>query len=229
MLTFPMRDPAEFKQARPFPSLVVDLAEHEGNADLLRVVARSFPTQASSVWRRLGHAHVAEKLHLNTFGLFPREAWLLIDYLNSPSFLSVLTGWTGIVGLAADPSLDGAGLHGILTGGRLDVHVDFNWSESLRKRRRLNVLLYLNPAWMPEWGGALELWSGGKNGPDACERIIYPTLGNMVVFETSEKSWHGHPQPLACPIGVMRKSIALYYYTSEPRPERVHSTIYKGV
>ena len=35
----------------------------------------------------------------------------------------------------------------------------------------------------------------------------------MVVFTTDDKSFHGHPQPLTCPAGVTRDSIALYYYS----------------
>jgi hypothetical protein len=33
------------------------------------------------------------------------------------------------------------------------------------------------------------------------------------LFETNDISYHGHPDPLQCPEGVFRKSIALYYYT----------------
>ena len=32
-------------------------------------------------------------------------------------------------------------------GGRLDVHVDFNFMEERQLHRRLNLLLYLNPTW----------------------------------------------------------------------------------
>jgi hypothetical protein len=51
----------------------------------------------------------------------------------------------------------------------------------------------------------------------------------MVVFATSEKSYHGHPDPVTCPEDRTRKSIALYYYTKDrPEDEAVdqHSTTF---
>ena len=39
-----------------------------------------------------------------------------------------------------------------------------------------------------------------------------------VVFNTTDWSWHGHPEPLRCPPGWTRRSIALYYY-SNGRPD----------
>ena len=40
----------------------------------------------------------------------------------------------------------------------------------------------------------------------------------MVVFSTTNNSYHGHPDPLNCPEDVTRNSIAMYYYT-KTRPE----------
>jgi hypothetical protein len=52
-----------------------------------------------------------------------------------------------------------------------------------------------------------------------------------VVFTTTDTSFHGHPEPLACPEGRTRKSIALYYY-SRDRPEGEgggeHSTLFQA-
>src|SRR5205814_5575039 len=44
---------------------------------------------------------------------------------------------------------------------------------------------------------------------------IAPLFNHAIVFSTTEESYHGHPDPLTCPPGVTRKSIALYYYTVE--------------
>jgi hypothetical protein len=76
--------------------------------------------------------------------------------------------------------------------------------------RRLNLLVYLNEDWQDAWHGNIELWSA-----DARERIfsLSPRIGHALLFETNDISYHGHPDPLACPEGVFRKSIALYYYT----------------
>ena len=58
------------------------------------------------------------------------------------------------------PHLDGGGLHRSLGGGYLNVHADFTAHHVHQHwRRRVNLLLYLNREWQPEWGGDLELWS----------------------------------------------------------------------
>ena len=37
----------------------------------------------------------------------------------------------------------------------------------------------------------------------------------MLIFRTNEIAFHGHPHKLMCPEGVMRRAIALYYFTKE--------------
>jgi hypothetical protein len=36
----------------------------------------------------------------------------------------------------------------------------------------------------------------------------------MVIFSTTDFSYHGHPEPLNCPDNRSRRSLALYYYTN---------------
>jgi hypothetical protein len=52
----------------------------------------------------------------------------------------------------------------------------------------------------------------------------------VVIFTTTDDSFHGHPDPLNCPDSMSRKSLALYYYT-QGRPDEEssgeHSTIFK--
>ena len=63
-----------------------------------------------------------------------------------------------------------------------------------------------------------------------CVRSYLPKFNRVVIFTTTETSFHGHPEPLSCPEHMSRKSLALYYYTNG-RPEAVqgdhHSTIFK--
>ncbi len=63
-----------------------------------------------------------------------------------------------------------------------------------------------------------------------CVRSVLPAFGRMVVFSTTDTSWHGQPHPLACAPDRSRLSIALYYYTAErPKHEQSesHSTLYR--
>lgn len=76
-------------------------------------------------------------------------------------------------------------------------------------------MLYINPVWKDEWGGALDLWDETMT---SCYQSIQPRFNRMAMFNTTSESYHGHPDPLASPEGTERISIALYYYT-EDRPD----------
>lgn len=151
------------------------------------------------------------KYRLSSLRDMPERTRDFIAYLNSPAFLAVLTDITGIEGLQPDPELRGGGIHAIGRGGYLKIHTDFNWHSGLSMHRRLNLLVYLNQNWQSDWKGSIELWSA-----DAQQRIfsLAPEIGNALLFETNDISYHGHPDPLECPEGTFRKSIALYYYTA---------------
>src|SRR5688572_23077766 len=92
------------------------------------------------------------KLRISDLSRLPPTARRLIEDLISADFLGFLERLTGIEGLIPDPYLEGGGIHQIGTGGYLKIHTDFNYHSHLRLHRRLNLLLYLNPGWRPEWG-----------------------------------------------------------------------------
>jgi Rps23 Pro-64 3,4-dihydroxylase Tpa1-like proline 4-hydroxylase len=82
------------------------------------------------------------------------------------------------------------------------------------------MMLFLNPEWHYRWGGCLELWNR-----DLSERVhtILPLMNRMVLFRTSDTSFHGHPVPLNVPEGVTRKSLAVYYYEDWPAGVKVRN------
>lgn len=145
--------------------------------------------------------------------------------LNARPFLTFLEQLTSIPGLIPDPYFIGGGLHVTRNGGHLDIHADFNHHGKLNLERRLNVLIYLNRDWKPEWGGEFEVWS-----TDMAEKVksFTPIFNRMVCFNTRSDTWHGNPEPVNNPNGEPRMSLALYYYTatwSELR--KSHSTLFK--
>jgi hypothetical protein len=130
--------------------------------------------------------------------------------LRSERFLSWLGALTQFPDLSSDPDLHGGGLHQGADGSYLDIHADFNIHPQLGLYRRLNVLIYLNEVWRPEWQGYLELWSR-----DMKERRQYiePKINRCVIMETHDHSFHGYKE-LHLPAGVTRRSLASYYYSS---------------
>lgn len=145
----------------------------------------------------------------------PKSASDLVG-LSPASWVKEVTGTEYDIFLDAD--LIGAGLHSCPVGGFLNMHVDFNKHPTMNWTRRFNVLIYLNKSWGESWGGDLYL------GRDMAKKIA-PMPGRVVLFETDESSWHGHPLRLKCPEDVQRRSLALYYY-SYGQPSQPHSTIY---
>lgn len=205
----------EFRAAEPYPVIVLD--DFLSSAAANRALA-TFPNLTEGGW--INYLRINER----TFGMrdrstIPAPSIEILDELNSPRFLSLLSAITEIPELRADESLEGAGLHASDWGGFLNVHADFNVHPHRPTwRRRLNLLVYLNPDWQESWGGHLELWD-----PEVrrCVRRIAPVFNRAVLFRTDERSFHGFPDPLGCPKHVVRRSLALYYFTVEdtaPRP-----------
>ena len=132
--------------------------------------------------------------------------------------MTFLEELTGIENLVPDWSMDGGGLHQTLRGGHLNVHADFTTHHVHQDwARRVNILLYLNEEWQEEWGGQLELWDRDMT---RCQATVTPRGNRMLVFTTAADSFHGHPEGLACPPDVARRSMALYYFTEEDAPVR---------
>ena len=44
-------------------------------------------------------------------------------------------------------------------------------------------------------------------------REVEPIFNRAVLFDTTQNSWHGFPEPIHPPAGKMRKSFAVYYMT----------------
>jgi hypothetical protein len=163
---------------------------------------------------------------------FGDETKKFMHFLNSEPFLNFLQVLTGIEEpLIADPYFIGGGQHEIKKGGLLKIHADFNKHPKLGLDRRINLLVYLNKDWKDEYGGNFELW--GEN-MKKCEKKFLPIFNRIAIFNTTDFSYHGHPDPLACPEERSRKSLALYYYTNgRPQSEtnnglEDHSTLFKA-
>lgn len=202
---------ASFK-ATPFPHLVADGIWPD---DLLQAVYDEFPEDG---WRSFQNPN-EYKLEYSTPG---PSAGKVFSILGSDETLRELEGLTGIPELSME--LVGGGYHLIPPGGRLAVHTDCNRSPATGLYRRLNCLIYLNRDW-GDAGGCLELWPRASKMSGSEEPVVIPPEWNRtVVFQTSDRSWHGHP----IPANRWRFSIAAYFYSPEPSPDYrgVHDTVW---
>lgn len=215
----------DYAEAQPFPHIVIDNFLPES---ILEGILSEFPKAGDIDWQKFENK--AEKKLANRHEKYMGDNTRSLLYqLNSSTFISFLEKLTGIQGIIPDPHYVGGGLHQIERGGYLKMHVDFNRHEELRLDRRLNLLLYLNKDWKEEYGGYLELWDSKMT---QCEKKVLPIFNRLVIFTTTDFSYHGHPEPLTCPEGWTRKSLALYYYTNGRPAEEIngkgHSTIFQS-
>lgn len=218
---------AAHASAAPYPHTVFDDFLPESLA--LRLHQAVPRPERGGKWDYYSAAGFEEKWALSDDRALPALFRALSLEMNSSSFIRFLQTLTGIEHLLPDPHLFGGGIHLVPHGGVLQVHSDFNWSESLQAHRRVNVFVYLNPRWREEWGGALELWDEQARAP---VRVMAAKFNRMVVFNSRSDTFHGHPHPITCPPEEWRQSFAMYYYSST-RPEHevrpAHNTLYKGV
>lgn len=219
----PKRWRREFSAASPFPYLQLDyLLSPKPLLELLE----SWPDDAAP-WKSSQRGK--RSMTLDSGGI-PAAGLSVLRELNGERFVNCLRAITDIADLRSDPTLGGGGLHETLGGGVLPLHVDFNRQniEGTLYYRRLNVLLFLNETWKTEWQGLLELAASPKQKPEQRVKIV-PLFNRMVIAESSDRSWHGHPHVLRCPAGVTRKSIAAYYYSATPHASyrKDHSTDYR--
>jgi len=138
----------------------------------------------------------------------------IFHFFNSAPILQFLEGLTSIDSLLGDPYFHGGGFHEIFREGKLGVHADFRINEQLHLHRRLNILIYLNKNWSPDYGGNLEIWDKEMKSK---VKSVMPLFNRCVIFNTDANSYHGHPDPLNTPANITRKSIALYYYTASKK------------
>ena len=216
----------QYRTASPYSFLKIENLLEPAFA---REVAAAYPSfeDATAQGRSFKSVNERRKVQITDAKLFPEPVARLNAALASPEFLADLSYITGIPGLLADEQLVGGGIHVTGPGGRLDVHVDFNYIESRKLHRRLNLLLYLNPVWKEQWGGHIQLWDKDVT---ECRQALAPALNRCVIFETSDISFHG-VTPVTAAAPYARQSFATYYYTREaPLHWKgvAHSTIFKA-
>lgn len=219
VMALAFKERALYAQATPFPHLVL---KNAGEPTAIRACAKAFPRFEDSRWFTYPTADRSQQNKQVMWDItrMPPQVVRVISELNSEPFVQFLETLTGISNLVPDPSLYGGGMHQTRHNGRLDIHVDHDFNPNLQLFRRVSVLLYLSP-WRSEYGGNLELWEGYRDEEDhlvRCARSIMPSFNTMVIFTNSETSYHGHPGRVRGPLGLIRKSLAVYYCSAEKHP-----------
>ena len=199
----------------PYKHLVVDNFLPD---DLAQKCMDNFPELSSNVWEHENDDGIEVKSRTTWKSEFdiPDDIVDSVRILNSSLVLNAFSKVFEIQKLIPDPYFSGGGLNVTQKGGLLDVHVDGNYHDATGLNRRMNALIYLNPGWEESWGGEFGIYN--SNGTQLIKKVE-PLFNRLVVFDSHDYSYHGLPDPVKFPDGINRKSIILYYYTKDSRPE----------
>jgi hypothetical protein len=219
-----------YKTAEPFRHIVIDNFLPEEILDAALEAFNQYDWNAENQNLRFSGERENLKITSKNDLFIPQVIRNVLHELNSGFVLDWLQYLTDTPRLVADTRLYGGGMHHILNNGKLGVHIDFNVARLTGMYRQLNLLLYLNKDWKDEYNGDLELWNADKT---KCVQKISPIFNRCVIFNTTGRSWHGHPIPLNVPEGVTRKSLALYYYNTSDEDAfnasvKAHSTLWEA-
>ena len=197
--------------ASPFTHYVIDNFITE---EMAYKLSSQFPDYNSPSWFEYNNP-LERKRTIRDWGMFPPETYQLFYHLCGDQ-VEVIKNITGCRDLHADPGLHGAGWHIHKRGDHLNIHLDYSIHPYAKLQRKYNLIIYLTPDWDPSWGGGLELWSHDdtSKAPDVKVKTIECKFRRAVLFDTTQNSWHGLSEPITCPEGVHRKSIAMYYLTT---------------
>lgn len=189
----------------PFPHLVLDDFFDD---ELAHQLSKDFPAFDDPVWHTYDNA-IEVKKTLNNWHHFTPALYRFFSDINSRNAVNLFEQLTKCR-LYPDLGLHGAGLHIHGAGGKLNTHLDYSIHPKLGLERRLNLIVYLNPDWQESWGGSLGFWRDDNGKPGELVKSIAPVFNRAVLFDTTN-AWHGLPEPIKCPLGQYRKSLAVYY------------------
>lgn len=194
----------KYMNAQPYKYVVIENFLQE---DVANAMFENFPPiENLNVKRKSLNEDKSEDYHFERFHPVFTE---VRNAINSPEFCKVMNGITGIEGLHTTLDALGSGVHQGKNGSYVDVHVDVNMNTVANLWRRINLLIYLNKNWQPDYGGDLEIWDKEMI---RCWNKVSPTFNRAVIFYTDDNSPHGYNK-INVPEGESRKSFYTYYYT----------------
>jgi len=198
-----------FVNSKPFNHVVIDNFFTDGVA---RSIFDGMPGYDDNMDANYDNA-IEKKRTIQNWTKFSKNVYKAMSYLVDVTFTDKLAYIIDDFSLVADYGLHGGGIHMHQSGDYLNTHLDYDIHPKLGMRRKLNLIVYLNPNWQEEWGGNIGLWSHDErtNQPKELLQSIWPKFNRAVIFDTTQNSWHGVTEGITAPEGQYRKSLAIYY------------------
>ncbi len=196
----------DYHLAKPFPHLIIDEFCEQEKIEALYGNLPKIDTKSRD------YVFAKNKFEKSKFWQLSVECKELYEDLTSDRFHDFLCFITNEE-VFIDTKFHGGGIHQGKQDSFLDMHLDFNY-HPLQKFwfRNLNLLLYLNPDWQPEYGGHLEL-QDLRTGE---KKSLGVPFNRMIIQQTRNFTLHGYKN-IRFPPGQYRTSIASYAYTKHLR------------
>lgn len=181
-----------------------------------------FPEYDNPIWHTYNNS-VEDKKTCNQWNIFGPNTYQYFQYICSENVSAAISEKFGIE-IEPDIGLHGGGQHIHASMGNLNPHLDYSIHPKTGKERRLNAIYYLTDHHVESDGGHFGLWNNKlKNAPGELRREYAPTFNRLILFNTSQNSWHGLSRKYEPKSGRFRKSLASYYVSS-PRSEALAHT-----
>jgi hypothetical protein len=192
----------EYLTARPFPFLILDNICDKSKIEELY---SQIPELENKSRDYMFANNKFEKSNYRVLGPLFDELYNDLSSQRMNDFLSYIA----CEKIFVDPVNHGGGLHQGKKNSFLDMHLDFNY-HPIKKNwyRNMNLLLYLNKDWKPEYKGHLKL----KDLRSGEENELEVKFNRLIIQQTRAYTLHGYDMT-SFPDRQFRTSIATYAYT----------------
>lgn len=208
-------------------SLIVNPIDHIVIDDFLPsevaiALSKEFGQYDGENWHKYSNT-IEEKKTCNQWNLFKDTTYQYFQAACSAPVSLAISKKFGI-NVDADYGLHGGGQHIHSKMGNLNPHLDYSLHPKIKLERRLNAIYYLTDDYEKSDGGHFGLWGNSSSEqPGNLVTEYEPLFNRLVLFNTSQNSWHGLSRVYDPKENRYRKSLATYYL-SEPRAEALSHT-----
>lgn len=182
---------------------------------IAKKLSLEFGDYNSSNWHEYKNS-IEEKKTCNIWNLFQKNTYTYFSEILSHQVDQAISKKFKI-NVQSDYGLHGGGqhIHGKL--GNLNPHLDYVLHPKINLERRINIIYYLTDKYSSSDGGQLGFWGNkDKKKPGNLIKEYEPKFNRLIIFNTSQNSWHGLSRLYNPVTKKYRKSLASYYI-SKPR------------
>ena len=212
----------KFLNAKPFPHIAIDdFLEEEKALELYEEARKIGPREEYKIPDPVFSKNRYQFPDYKKFGPIFQE---LYDDIMTDRFAQLISYITDAK-IFFDPGFHGGGLHLGVGNALLEMHADYNYHPKNKNwYRYLNLLLYLNKDWKPEYGGSLKL-EDARTGE---KTEVEPLFNRLAIMHCRGYTLHGY-DTTNFPEGMYRTSFAIYGYTHHDKPiEKPRTTVWRA-